>query len=76
MTSNQNRHDDDTPWEALARYAAGESSDAERQRVGRWLDAHPAERRLVTVLRDGAAQGDGLDLAAVEAALRQVRDSV
>ena len=75
MTSNENHLEGDVLWEALARYAAGESPDAERRRVARWLDAHPAERRLVAVLRDRAARGDGLDPAAVEAALRQVKDS-
>jgi anti-sigma factor RsiW len=46
------------PW-----YITGRLGDADRARVERWLDAHPAERRLVDVAREEA----DADFAANEA---------
>jgi transmembrane sensor len=37
-------------WDALARYLAGESPDAEAIVVRRWLDAHPGDAAMVRAL--------------------------
>jgi transmembrane sensor len=39
-----------TDWEAIARYLAGESPDAEADAVRAWLVARPADAELVTAL--------------------------
>ena len=52
--------DPSTDWEALARYLAGESSDAESERIGRWLREHEADAVLVAAL-DKVVAGLALD---------------
>src|SRR5687767_10984139 len=65
-----------TDWEALARYFAGESSEAERVVVRQWLDANPEQAAAFAALNDASgrlmqATPSGLD---VEAALRRVTE--
>jgi transmembrane sensor len=53
MTHDAARPDSpDTPidWEALARYLSGESSAPERERIERYLAAHPADAEVVSSL--------------------------
>ena len=49
-----------TDWEALARYLAGESSEEESERMGRWLKEHKADAAFVAAL-DKAVAGLALD---------------
>ena len=55
MTSDRpplSEHHDQIDWEALARYVAGESSDAERAEIRRWIAADPANAdRVAAMLR-------------------------
>ena len=61
-------------WEKLGRYLAGESSPEEAAEVRRWLEAHPADARIVAAL-DGAitAPSSRAGTVDVEAALRRVK---
>jgi transmembrane sensor len=45
--SPRSENHDQVHWEALARYVAGESSDAERAEMGRWIAADPANAELL-----------------------------
>lgn len=63
-------------WDAIARYLAGESPVAERERIDHWLASQPADSKLIATLNDAVgrlALGDtataGID---VEAALVKV----
>ncbi len=56
-------------WDAIARYLANESSAEETARVRAWLDANPADRRLIESL-DETARLSVADVD-VEAALRR-----
>lgn len=62
-------------WEALARFAAGESPAAEAASIGTWLAADPSRRKLIEAVERAAvplrAPPAGLD---VEAALRRVHE--
>ncbi len=61
-------------WEALARYLAGESSDAEAEQIARWLEEHKADAALLQAL-DNAMAGLALREAPdvdIESALRLV----
>ena len=63
-------------WEALARYFAGESSDAERAAVRQWLDTNPEQAAAFAALNDAGGrllQATPPDLD-VEAALRRVTE--
>jgi transmembrane sensor len=63
-------------WEALARYFAGESSEAESVAVRQWLDANPEEAAAFAALNDASGrlmQATPPDLD-VEAALRRVTE--
>ncbi len=67
---------DSADWEAIARYFAGESPEAERQTVRKWLDTHPDEAEALAALHDATGRlaqetPPGLD---VEAALRRVTE--
>lgn len=42
--------DEGADWEAVARYLAGESSDAEAEVVGAWLAAHPSDAAFFEVV--------------------------
>jgi transmembrane sensor len=44
---------DETDWDALARYFAGESSEAEAGAVRDWLEAHPAEAARFDAIETG-----------------------
>ena len=75
MTSSDD-HAAPPEWEAVARYLAGESPDAEAEAVRTWLDAHPGDAALLRTL-DGAL--DRLAVASaseidVEDALQRVAD--
>jgi transmembrane sensor len=64
----------DADWEALARYYAGESTDAEAAAVRAWLAANPAEAARFEAIEAGI-QRVSADLHAdidVEAALKRV----
>lgn len=76
--SHERTHADDDPqlWEALARWAAGESPPDEAARVRRWLAEDPARARLLDGMsaalhRLEAKPPADLD---VEAALRRVHE--
>src|SRR4051812_25616254 len=57
-------------WDAIARYLSGESNAAEAIVVRGWLDANPADRALVELLRQNqAAEPADID---VDAALARV----
>ena len=76
MTSSDDHAAAPPEWEAIARYLAGESPDAEAEVVRAWLDAHPGDAALVRAL-DGAL--DRLVVASaseidVEDALQRVAD--
>jgi transmembrane sensor len=63
-------------WEAIARYFANESPEAERHTVRQWLDTHPDEAEALAALHDATGRlvqetPPGLD---VEAALRRVTE--
>src|SRR5687767_5978886 len=65
-------------WEALARYHAGESPEAEARALRAWLAAHPADAAMLAELHgatDRAMAAPALDEASldVEAALRRVK---
>ena len=67
-------------WEALARYLAGESSEAESERIGQWLTEHKADASLIAALDKAVAHLalDGQDDIDVDRALSRVverRDS-
>lgn len=65
-------------WDALARFHAGESPDAEARALREWLAAHPADAAMLAALHASADRGaaapafdeSSLD---VEAALRSVK---
>jgi len=64
----------DADWEALSRYYAGESTDAEASAVRAWLAAHPSEAARFEAIEAGI-QRISADLNAdidVEAALKRV----
>jgi len=64
----------DADWEALARYYAGEATDAEASAVRAWLAAHPSEAAGFEAIEAGI-QRISADLHAdidVEAALKRV----
>jgi transmembrane sensor len=64
---------EDTDWDALARYLAGESSAEEAATMRRWLDARPERAELVAALQRSLASLDvGTTDVDVEAALRSV----
>jgi transmembrane sensor len=75
MTNHVSGHDGSAnapDWDAIARYLAGESPDAEAVVVRRWLEAHPEDERLVERLNAAAiVEAPNVD---VEAALRGVHD--
>lgn len=59
-------------WDAIARYLAGESPDAEAVVVRQWLETHPEDERLVERLNAAAiVSPEDVD---VEAALNAVHD--
>ena len=60
-------------WDALARYAAGESDPLESARVLTWLEAHPADRVLVEALAEPIADPVAKTVD-VEAALARVHE--
>ena len=64
----------DAQWEALARYAAGESSPEEAASVRAWLDARPADAALVELARTGMEPA--APVVDVEAALSRVRSVI
>ncbi len=59
-------------WDALARFLAGESPDAEATAVRAWLESHPEDSDLVTRLNAAAAVEPADVDVDVEAALRSV----
>ena len=60
-------------WDKIGRYLAGEASPDEAAAVRRWLDANPADARLVAAL-DSASKQVAPDRAVdVEGALRKVK---
>jgi transmembrane sensor len=64
---------EDTDWDALARYLAGESSAEEAATMRRWLDARPERAELVAAMQRALASVDvGTADVDVEAALRSV----
>lgn len=60
-------------WDALARYAAGESSPAEAVAVAAWLETHPADAALVAFVRSGLEHQVAAPTVDVEMALARVR---
>ena len=63
----------DTDWDALARYLAGESSPEEAAAMRRWLDERPERAELVAAMQRALAPLEvGTTDADVEAALRSV----
>jgi transmembrane sensor len=68
--SDQNGSANAPDWDAIARFLAGESPDAEAAAVHAWLESHPADRDMVTHL-NAAAVIESADVD-VEAALRTV----
>jgi transmembrane sensor len=65
-------------WDALARFHAGESPDAEARALREWLAAHPADAAMLAALHasvDRGAAAPAFDEAGVdvEAALRRVK---
>lgn len=82
MTDSPTRHpasdaDAAPDWEALARYLAGESSEAEAREVAAWLESHPEDAAMLRALDDAvtrvAAPQPSDAPIDVEAALRRVR---
>ena len=59
-------------WDALARFVAGECSEAESAAIGAWLTAHPQDRELVkhlssaTAATGGASTSESLERADVD----------
>ena len=66
----------DARWEALARYAAGESSASEAATVREWLDAHPADAALIELVRAGLESPVPAPAVDVEGALARVRSVI
>lgn len=69
--------DEGADWEAVARYLASESSDAEAEAVRAWLVAHPADAALLRVLGQAFPARSASDAGAeidVERALASVRE--
>lgn len=64
---------DDTDWNLLARFAAGEVSTAERSTIERWLDADPSRRRLLDMLDRDRQSAVARDAWNVDAAWQRVR---
>jgi transmembrane sensor len=65
---------DDLPYDALARYFAGELADREAEALRRWMDADPERRQLVERLREVWAQARALRQSwNAEAALRRIK---
>jgi transmembrane sensor len=67
---------DDAPWEAIARYFAGESTPQEIVAVRAWLEEHPADAAVLSLLQSRTADlvhATPPDLD-VEAALRKVTE--
>src|SRR5689334_17834883 len=63
-------------WEALSRYLAGESSEAESERIGQWLAEHKADAALVDALDkavSGLALSEQVDID-VDGALARVHE--
>ena len=72
--------DPSTDWEALARYLAGESSEAESERIGQWLREHKADAALVAALDKAVAglalgEQDDIDVDRALARVVERRDS-
>jgi transmembrane sensor len=65
-----------TDWDALARYAAGESPAAEAASVEAWLETHPADAALVAFVRSGLEHQVAAPTVDVEMALARVRDRI
>lgn len=76
------RRPSDTPssppdWDALARLAAGESTDAEAAELRAWLAAHPEDAALFETLTGAVARVESAESARpvdVEAALARVHE--
>jgi len=64
---------DDTDWNLLARFAAGEVSPAERSTIERWLDADPSRRQLLDMLARDRRSAITRDAWNVDAAWQRVR---
>lgn len=58
-------------WDAIGRFLAGESSPEEAAVVRRWLDAHPADERLLAALDSATHPAESA--VDVEAALHKVK---
>src|SRR5947207_13233454 len=67
---------DQLPWDALARYFAGEMESPEAEALGRWIDEDPERRELVDRLREiwveAAALRQSWD---AEAALQRIKQA-
>jgi transmembrane sensor len=79
-TPNRPPRDDSADWEAIARYFAGESTQAEAAAVRRWLEAHPADADALRALDDASAllvraTPDDLDVEAALARVKARRDA-
>ena len=61
-------------WEALARFAAGESPADEAETIQDWLASHPADREVVDALQ--STKGDLLPAVDMEAALARVHQGM
>jgi len=72
--SGQQGSDGAPAWDALARFVAGESSEAEAAAVSEWLASHPQDRELVERLSTvaGSTPTPSVSDADVDAALSAV----
>ena len=68
-------------WDALARYAAGESPADEKRVIAEWLARHPHDAAMFAALNEVVAQQEGLSATGapsitvdLESALRRVKE--
>src|SRR5207244_4468464 len=67
---------DHLPWDALARYFAGEMEGPEAEALGRWIDEDPERRELVKRLREIWVEAATLRQSwDAEAALRRIKQA-
>src|SRR5687768_4624605 len=66
MTRDPDAPSDSMDWDAIARFLAGESSDAEIESVSRWMADHPDEAAALMASHEAARRAAGRGAATVD----------